>query len=120
MEKPLKKQQKISTKLKDEDKDEYNAIQNTIQINEKVTKKILQQRKSKKYNDLKHYPKPVAKATEDNENWVQPSNAQVTARAPLETPSLTNTNSKPNNKNIHERLRSSSPSNLFRKQGISI
>ena len=31
-------------------KDEYDAIQNTIQINEKTTKKILQQRKFKKYN----------------------------------------------------------------------
>ena len=49
------------------------VIQNTIQINEKATKKTLQQRKFKKYNSLKHYPNPAAKATdfqEDNANWV--------------------------------------------------
>ena len=71
---------------------------------------------------LKHNPKPVAKATdfqEDNENWVQPSYAQVTAGAPLKRSSLTNVDSKPNNKNIHEKLQSPSPSNCFHKQGIS-
>ena len=41
-------------------------------------------------------------------------NPQITARAPLKSPSLTNTNSKSNNKNIHEKLRSPSPSNRFR------
>ena len=44
---------------------------------------------------------------------------RVTARAPLKRPSLTNTNPKPSNKNIHEKLRSSSPSNRFRKQRVS-
>ena len=44
---------------------------------------------------------------------------RVTARAPLKRPSLTNINPKPNNKNIHEKLRSSSPSNRFRKQRVS-
>ena len=86
------------------EKDEYYPIQNTIQINEKATKKTLQQRKFKKYNYIKHNPKPAAKATnfqEDNKNWVQPSYAQATARAPLKRTSLTNTNSKPNIKNTH-------------------
>ena len=103
-------------------KDEYDTIQNNFQINEKATKKTLQQPKFKKCNYLKHNQKPAPKATdfqEDNENWVQPSYAQVTARRPLKRPSLTNTNSKPNNKNTHEKLRSPSPSNRFRKQGIS-
>ena len=98
---------KTQIKLKQNlDKDEYDAIQNTIQINQKATKKTLQQRKLKKYNCLKHNLKPAVKATdfqEVNENWVQPSYAQVTARAPLKKPSLTNTNSKPYNKNIHEK-----------------
>ena len=74
------------------EKDEYGAIQNTIQINEKATKKTLQQYKFKKYNYLKHNPKPAGKATdfqEDNENWVQSSYPQVIARAPLKRPSLT-------------------------------
>ena len=50
---------------------------------------------------------------------MQPSYAQVTARPPLKRPSLTITNSKINNKNIHEKLPSSSPSNRFCKKGIS-
>ena len=50
---------------------------------------------------------------------MQPSYAQVTARPPLKRPSLTTTNSKINNKNIHEKLPSSSPSNRFCKKGIS-
>ena len=45
--------------------------------------------------------------------------AQFTARAPLKRPSLTNTNSILTNKKVDERLRSSSSSNRFRKQGIS-
>ena len=97
-------------------------IQNTIQINANTTKKTLQQRKYKKYIYLKHNPKPSAKATdlqEDNKNCVQPSYTEVTARASLKIPSLTSTNSKPNNKNTHEKLRSSSPSNRFHKQRIS-
>ena len=40
------------------DKDESDAIQNTIQIKEKATKKILQQRKFKKYIYLKQNSKP--------------------------------------------------------------
>ena len=91
-------------------KDYYDASHNTIQINKKATKKTLKECKFKKYNYLKHNPKPAIKATdlqEDNENWVQPSYAQVTACPSLKRPSLTNTNSKPNNKNIHEKLRSS-------------
>ena len=104
------------------DKGEYDAIQNTTQINEKAAMETLQQLKFKKYNYLKHNPKPAAKAIdfqEDNENCVQPSYAQVTARAPLKRPSFTNTNSKPSNKNIHAKIRSSSPYNRFCKQGIS-
>ena len=84
------------------DKGEYDTIQNTTQINKKTTKKTLQQYKFKKNNYLKHNPKPATKATdfqEDNENWVS-----VTICAPLKRPSSTNTNSKPNNKNIHERV----------------
>ena len=91
-------------------KDYYDASHNTIQINKKATKKTLKECKFKKYNYLKHNPKPAIKTTdlqEDNENWVQPSYAQVTACPSLKRPSLTNTNSKPNNKNIHEKLRSS-------------
>ena len=45
MEKPLKKQQKVSLKLKLKqhfDKDDYDGIQNTIQINKRATKKTLQ------------------------------------------------------------------------------
>ena len=78
-----------------------------IQINEKATKKTLQQHEIKKYNHLKQNPKPVAKAIdfqENNQNCVQPSHAQVTARASLQRSSLTNANSKPNNRNIHKRL----------------
>ena len=118
---------KTQIKLKQNlDKDEYDAIQNTIQINQKATKKTLQLRKLKKYNCLKRNPKPAVKATdfqEVNENWVQPSYAQVTARVPLKKASLTNTNSKPYNKNIHEKTtipcNDSSPCNRFCKQGIS-
>ena len=50
------------------------------------SKETLQQRKFKKYYYLKYNSKPIAKTTdfrEDNENWVQPSYAQVTARALL-------------------------------------
>ena len=53
--------------------------------------KTWQQPKFKKCNYLKHNPKLAAKATDfqkDNENWVQPSYAQVTACAPLKRPSL--------------------------------
>ena len=118
---------KTQIKLKQNlDKDEYDAIQNTIQINQKATKKTLQQRELKKYNCLKRNPKPAVKATdfqEVNENWVQPSYAQVTARVPLKKASLTNTNSKPYNKNIHEKTtipcNDSSPCNRFCKQSIS-
>ena len=61
--KPLKKQEKsideTQVKLKQNcDKDESDAIQNTIQIKEKATKKILQQRKFKKYIYLKQNSKP--------------------------------------------------------------
>ena len=123
IEETAKSTDKTQIKLKQNwDKDEYDAIQNTIQINEKANKKTLQQRKFKKYKYLKHNPKPAAKVTdfrEDNENWVQPSYAQVTACASLKKANLINTNSKLNNKNIYERLRSSSPSNCFRKQRIS-
>ena len=50
---------------------------------------------------------------------MQPSYARVTARASLKQSSLANTISKPNNKNIQERLQSSSQSNRFCKQEIS-
>ena len=46
------------------DKYEYDTIQSAIQINEKTAKKTLQQRKFKKYNYLKHNPKPAVKATD--------------------------------------------------------
>ena len=52
-------------------------------------------------------------------NWVQSSCAQASAHPPLKRSSLRNTNSKPSIKNTHEKLRSSSPSNRFCKQGIS-
>ena len=77
-------------------KDEYGAFQNTIQINKKANKKNLQHCKFKKYNYLKHNPKPAGKANnfqEDNENWAHFSYAQVTAHTPPKRPCLTNTNS---------------------------
>ena len=95
-----------------------NMTRGIIQVNEKATKKTLQQRKFDKYSYLKHNPKPAAKPTdfqEDNYNWVQTSYTNVTTRTPLKRPSLTNTNSKPNKKYIHERPRSLSQSNRFRR-----
>ena len=63
---------------------------------------------------LKHNRKHAAKPAdvhESYENLLKPSYAQVTPRTPLKRPSLTN-------KSAHERLRSSSRSNCYRKQGI--
>lgn len=41
----------------------------------------------------------------------------VTTGTPLKGPSLANTKCEPSNRNIHDRLRLSSSSNRFRKQG---
>ena len=57
---------------------------------------------------------------ENNENSVKPSYAQVTAHAPFEIPSLTNSKSTPKNSSVHKRLKLSSPCNSLCKQGIPL
>ena len=101
-------------------KNEYENIQKTIKSNEASTKKILHQRKFKKFNNLKYKPKAQIKATtiEETENTEKPTFAEILrkSRNPSRRQNLT-TNLKNNTKpNMHERLRSMSRSNKHRKQ----
>ena len=104
------------------DRNEYDEIQKTIQTNENATKKMLHQRKFKKFNNLKYKPKPQVKATtEENEETPKRTYADILRQKnPTGKPSKTNNTKDSDSKqkpNIHERLRSLSPSNKHRKQG---
>ena len=102
-------------------KDDYAEIQNTIKINETATKQILHQRKFKKFNALKYKPKPTVKTKNFTEGKELLETSSTTAR-PTYADILKDTK-KPfiktnlNNKNIHEKLRSLSPTIRTRKQG---
>ena len=87
-------------------------------------KKILLQGKFKKFNNLKFKPKAQIKATaiEETENKEKPTYTEILrkSRNASTRQNLTinlESNTKPN---IHERLRSMSPTNKHRKQGKSL
>ena len=104
------------------EKKEYDEIQKTITANEASTKKLLHQRKFKKYNNLKYKSKtPIkAKTTEGDETSDKPSYAEVLrkTRSPIRQ-NTTNDSQSKNKPDIHQRLRSMSPNNKQRKQGIN-
>ena len=97
-------------------KDDYAEIQNTIKVNEAATEQMLHQWKFKKFNTLKYIPKPSVKTknfTEGNELFEKsPTTARPTY---TEIKNLSIRTSKTNlmnyktNKNMHEELRSLSP-----------
>ena len=100
-----------------------DEIQKTIKANKASTKKILHQRKFKKFNNLKYKPKAQVKATtiEETENTEKQTYAETLrkSRNPSKRQNLT-TNLESNTKpNIHERIRSMNPNNKHRKQGKS-
>ena len=109
-------------------KDDYAEIQNTIKVNETATKRILYQRKFKKFNPLKCKPKPTVKTTnftEGNELLEKsPTTGRLTYAVILKdkkNPSLktskTNLNNSKTNKNMHEKFRLLSSTIRTRKQG---
>ena len=96
-----------------------------ITSNEVATKKILRQRKFKKYNSLKYKPtatvkkKKIAEETGNAENHTY---AKVThaGRNPRRRLSKTNNANNKHKQNIHEKLCSISPANRFRRQGNNL
>ena len=87
-------------------------------------KKILLQGKCKKFNNLKFKPKTQIKATaiEETENKEKPTYTEILRKSRnASTRQNLTTNLESNTKpNIHERLRSMSPTNKHRKQGKSL
>ena len=106
------------------EKAEYEKIQKTIASSETATKKILHQRKFKKYNNLKYKPKPAVKATnitDENENLQKATYTDIlqTNKIPLRGLSKTNNTDHNNRPYIQEKLRSLNPTNRHRRQGNS-
>ena len=107
-----------------------SEITNTITSNETATKKLLQQRKFKKFTSLKYKPKPAVKTVVNNNEGSRTTEEQprlTKASYAQALKSNTNTFEKVNspnhhenkpNKNINGRLRSFSPANRRPKQGI--
>ena len=111
-------------------KEDYQEIMKTIASNETATKKVLQQRKFKKFTSLKYKPKSAVKlvvnnnegsrTTEEQPRPTKPSYAQAlkSNTNTFEKVNLPNHNENKPNKNINERLKSLSPANQRPKQGI--
>ena len=102
---------------------DYTEIQN-IKVNETARKQILHQRKFKKFNTLKQKPKPAVKTTNFTEANKLPETSPTTARPTYakilkdtKNPSIKTSKTNLNNKNIHEKLRSLSPTIRTGKQG---
>ena len=106
------------------EKAEYEKIQKTIASSETATKKILHQRKFKKYNNLKYKPKPAVKATnitDENESLQKATYTDIlqTNKIPLRGLSKINNTDHNNRPYIQEKLRSLNPTNRHRRQGNS-
>ena len=101
------------------EKAEYEKIQKTIASSETATKKILHQRKFKKYNNLKYKPKPAVKATnitDENESLQKATYTDIlqTNKIPLRGLSKINNTDHNNRPYIQEKLRSLNPTNRHR------
>ena len=94
----------------------------TFTANEATTKKILHQRKFKRYISLKYKPTPIVTVKKMVEEIFIIGNqtyAGVTHVGRNPTRRLSTTNNVDNNhkQNTHQKLRSISPTNWFRRQG---
>ena len=103
------------------EKIEYEEIKKTITTTEAATKKILHERKFKKYSSLKCKPTPIVKVKKTAEETGNTENriyGEVTRvdRKPARRLSKTINAGNKHNQNIHEKLRSISQTNRFRRQ----
>ena len=104
-------------------KDDYAEIQNTIKVNETATKQILHQRKFKKFNTLNYKPKATVKTTNFTEGNTLLETSPTTARPTYakilkdtKIPSIKTSKNNLNDKNVHQKLCSLSPTIRTRKQ----
>ena len=99
---------------------EKKEIKKTITSTEAAAKKILPQRKFKKYNSLKYKPKPTAEVKEiakETGNTKNRTYAEVLGAGRNLTARLSKSNNAnyKQKQNIHEKLCSKSPANRFRR-----
>ena len=85
-------------------KEDYKEIKNTITYNETATKKLLQQRKFKKFTSLKYKPKSAVRTdVNNNERGTTTQEPRPTKQRYTQAlKSNTNTFEKVNSKNHHE------------------
>ena len=94
------------------EKAEYEEIQKTITSNEIVTKKILNQRKFKKYNNLKHKPKPAENVNLKKTTYAELLQVNMTPSREISKADNTYHSNQPN---IQEKLRSLSSANKYKR-----
>ena len=96
-------------------KNEFEELQKTIKSSEASTKKILHQRKFRKFNNLKYKSKVQVKARtiEETGNTEKPTYAEILSKSlnPSKRQNLTTNLESKAKPNIHERLQSMSPTN---------